>query len=733
MVSSDSVIRKRVQFRPANALRIAAPVLCLVLLFLCGSAFAAEVSPGDNRNSLPRPPAMIGEDALMYRKAMMLFSRKDWNGAIGEINGLLKTHPDSVLTGPSYLLLGRISARRAARPGLNRQERNEFYQNAIRLYWRAHYAHPPQWDRGRVAYRMGRLMFKRGFYPEAKGYLEMGLGESPDGPRSFDSHLLMAEIFRREHHLNASRQILDRLSGRLSPQMQNPLEERISLDYEKARVALSLGRVPEAGSLLGQALLLDGSYPYKHPSLLFLLGRYADRAGHNHRAFALYRSFLKFDPESSHVPEAHYRMALLSGRLGRKRSMEARLMDLAKEFPESDWAIRSRLKLTESLNRRYSGKNSAESPHRKSELDKTIDRLRKVDLKRGSPQSRVMALSLMVPLLAERNQWSQALRKLHQVSSLVEPHSSLGRRVAGLETGLVYGWILSEKNPPHPRKVLYLARSYGYALTPALTDPHPTVFEEEAIRESPRVFVRIGKAEELLKRPKEAGVWYRKALSVASLKERPEILGNLFRLAIARKDPTEAYQTGLILLAVLLKDDPEKPVWMGRLANLARELGKGDRERSLLEDRLRLYPEDESSGRSLARLFEIRESRGEYQASLETAIRARSFLEDSRDPRDRKSLLTLLYGWGRMESELHHPDRSYRIWTEFVRIAPKDPRSGWVRYQLGNMAEAMGHPDEAYAWFVQASKDNSSIPLADVARQRARGIKLAREVDGHGP
>lgn len=725
MVSSSPEIGKRVHGIPEETVVIRVLVLILALFSLCGRAYAADVSPSATQDYSPSSPAMIGEDALMYKKALLSFSRKDWKGAIGELNGLLKTHPNSVLTGPSYLLLGRIAGRMAARPGLKRQERNKLYQNAIRLDWRAHYAKPAKWDLGRVAYRMGRLMFKRGFYPEAKGYLEMGLGESPDGPRSFDSRLLLAEILRRENHFQASRQMLERLSGRLSPHSQQFLSERIPLDYEKARLALSRGQTEAAGVLLGRALSLNGDYPYTHPSLLFLLGRYADKAGHNHRAFALYRSFLRFDPGSSHVPEARYRMALLSGRLGRKRSMEARLRDVIQEFPDSDWAIRSRLKLTESLNNRSSERKGKEPSHRKSELDKTIERFERVDLQRGSPRSRVMALSLMVPLLAERNQWSQALRKLHQISSLVEPESDLGRRVAGLETGLVYGWILSESHPPHPGKVLHLARSYGYALVPELRDPRPTAFEEEAVRESSRVFVRIGKAEELLKRPKEADEWYRKALSVASLKERPGILGNLFRLSLARKAPNEAYQTGLVLLAVLPDRSVEKPVWMGRLARLARSMGRTDREVSLLEDRLRLFPEDESSGRSLTRIFEIEQGRGEYQNALETAIRARIFLDDSRDPRDRKALLTLLYGWGKMESELHHLNRSYRIWTEFVHTAPNDPRSGWVRYQLGNLAETMGHPDKAYQWFVQASMDKSSSPLADVARQRARGIKLA--------
>ncbi len=732
MVPSDSGNRERVRSSAWKTVAPGALFLFLAFFFHCVRAYPAD-SPAPVSGAVRSlSPGMIGEDALMYGKAERFFAGKDWKRATRELDGLLKSHPDSVLTGPSYLLLGRISGRMAVRPGLTRQERNRFWREAIRLCWKAHYALPAKWDRGRAGYRMGRIMFRRGFYPEAKGYLEMGLGEAPDGPRAFDSHLLLAEILRREKHLDASRQILDRLLSRLNPQSSVALRQRISLDYEKSRVLLDLGQMGEAGSLLSEALSLDGNYPYKHPSLLLLLGRYADRAGHNRRAFALYRNFLRFDPESPHVPEARYRMALLAGRLGRRRSMDARLRELIHESPESDWSIRARLKLAESANGRSLLNSSPVKPHRKSDLDRMIDRLEGVNLQRGSRRSRVMALSLIVPLLAERNQWSQALRKLHRISSLVEPESPLGRRVSGLETGLVYGWILSESRSRHPQKVLRIARSYGYALMPSLTDSRPTAFEEESIRKSSRVFVLIGKAQEELNRPEAAERWYRKALSVASLRDRAGVLGDLFRLALVRRKPDDAYRTGLELLAVLPADPAEKPVWLGRMARLARRMGRTGRETSFLETRLSLFPEDESSGRSLARLFEIESGRGEYQKALETAVRARSFLDGSRDPRDRKALLTLLYDWGKMERELHHVDRSSRIWTAFVDTAPADPRAGWVSYQLGNMAETMGHPEEAYRWFLQASRSKSPSPLAEVARQRARGIKLAGEVHDRG-
>ncbi len=732
MGQSATGVRKRVFSNPWKSL-----ALGTLLLFPVSSLHSDLAYPKDPPLPVADgthqvPPRMIGEDALMYRKAERLFSEKDWAGANREIEGLLKTHPESVLSGPSYLLLGRIAGRQAERPGLGAREKNEAYRQAIRLYWKAHYAHPAQWDRGRVAYRMGRIMFRRGFYPEAKGYLEMGLGEAPDGPRAFESHLLLAEILRLEHHVGRSRQILDRLLARMNPQSPDAQIQKISFDYESARVSLDQGHLEEAGSSLSEALSLDGNYPYKHPELFFLLGEYSDRAGHNRRAFALYRNLLRFDPASPDVPEARYRMALLSGRLGKEKSMDARLMELIHESPDSDWAIRARLKLAESNGRRSFTEEGPEKSHRKSDLDHMIDRLERVNLERGSVQSRVLALSLIAPLLADRNQWPQALRKLHRISSLVEPQSPSGKRVAGLEKGLVTGWILAESRAHHPRKVLRIARSYGYALSPSLVDPNPTAFEQETLRHAPRVFVRIGKAQEELKHLNQAKRWYLKALSVAPLRERPAVLENLFDLALLRKQPSEAYRTGLDLLAILSADPVARPVWYGRMARLARRMGKTDEERSLLEARLRQFPEDESSGRSLARLFEIESRRGDYQKALETALRSRGFLDGSQDPRDRKALLTLLYDWGKMEKELHHVNRSRRIWTEFVKEGPEDPRSGWVSYQLGNLAETMGEPEQAYRWFLRASKSKSPSPLAEVARQRARGIKLAGEVHDRG-
>ncbi|MHB1285222.1 MAG: tetratricopeptide repeat protein [Leptospirales bacterium] len=732
MGQSGFSVRKRVLSKTWKSLVVGTLLLFPVSILHAGRVYPKDASLPVAGGAHQRAPRMIGEDALMYKKAERLFSEKNWEGAKGELKGLLMTHPESVLSGPSYLLLGRIAGRMAERPGLGSREKNEAYRQAIRLYWKAQYAPPAHWDRGRVAYRMGRIMFRREFYPEAKGYLEMGLGESPDGPRAFESHLLLAEIFRLEHHVGRSRQILDRLLARMNPQSPDAQSQKISFDYELARVSLDQDQMEEAGSRLTEALSLDGNYPYKHPELFFLLGEYSDRVGHNRRAFALYRNLLRFAPDSADVPEARYRMAILSGRLGKKKSMDARLMELIHESPDSDWAIRARLKLAESYGSRFATEKGPEKSHRKSDLDHMIDRLESVNLERGSIQSRVLALSLIAPLLADRNQWPQALRKLHRISSLVAPQSPSGKRVAGLEKGLVTGWILSESHAHHPGKVLRIAQSYRYALSPSLVDPNPTVFEQETLRHAPLVFVRIGKAQEELKHLNQAERWYLKALSVAPLKERPAVLENLFNLALLRKKPSEAYRTGLDLMAILSADPVARPVWLGRMARLARRMGKTSEETSFLEDRLSQFPEDESSGRSLARLFEIESRRGEYQKALETALRSRGFLDGSQDPRDRKALLTLLYDWGKMEKELHHVNRSRRIWTEFVKEGPEDPRSGWVSYQLGNLAETMGDPEQAYRWFLRASKSKSPSPLAEVARQRARGIKLAGEVHDRG-
>lgn len=114
------------------------------------------------------------------------------------------------------------------------------------------------------------------------------------------------------------------------------------------------------------------------------------------------------------------------------------------------------------------------------------------------------------------------------------------------------------------------------------------------------------------------------------------------------------------------------------------------------------------------------------------ALRSRAFLDDSADPDDRAALRNLLYEWGQMEREIHHPGAAYRVWSDFVKSAPEDARAGWAQYQLGKIAETMGRTDVAYRWFMKAALAKGPAPLSDVARQKADAIRLRQEAQNRG-
>lgn len=677
-------------------------------------------------------PIPIGEDAVLYQKAVESFDRGDMAQARKRVRKMLKQHPRSVKIGPAWLLLGRIESRAARDVLLPKTSRNRALRQALRLYWRAHDANPSGWDRGRVAYRMGELMDRMGFFAEARGYLELSVREAPEGPRFFDSRILLAEILRKEGHPGLAARVIGRLSARVDLTYPGNTSMILPLLYERSRIDMALGKVKDAGSLLKKALALDGSYPYKHPDDLFVLATYADREGHNRRAFALYRNFLRFGSESHLVPEALYRMALLSGRMGKESSAQARLLELIHEYPSSEWADRGRLEVAHIAGSRLSKTILPGQSHSRSALDRKIERLLEVNLRRGSVSSRVMSLSLTAPLLARRGQWREALSKLHRISIDADPTSSDGQRLAGLETALVTGWIIRQSEPFRPDRIVRIVRDYGYALQGGIRDPRATPFEIEGQKAMPRVYELEGKAQEALGHPKQALDWYRKGLRIAGLSWRARILGDLVRLQEKTGDLGQAWADGQNLLLDLPLHSPDRPVWMGRLARLARKRGEVRREAVLLRQRIREYPEDSSTGRSLVRLFVLdRADENPLQAEKDARL-AKIFLDDSRDPADRKALGKLLYHWGKMERNLHHPRRAYRLLASFVDGFPQDPRSGWALYQLGNLALVLGDAGKARDWFLKVTREEAGSPLGKVARERARGIRLKQEMAQRG-
>ncbi len=700
-----------------------------VLLFFLSAFFPGKAQPSGSSSVLRIP---LGSDAILYHKALQFFSQGDYPRSRKYARRILAEHPHSVETGPAWLLLARIQARSAEERARSRKERYRAMRQALRFFWRAHDALPHGWDQGRVSYRMGRMMDKMGFYPEAKGYLELSVREAPSGPRFFSSRLLLAEILRKEGHIRQARRVVDRLASRM--ELENPGRKATMLPllYERARIALDQDRVPEAGSFLTRALALDGVYPYKHPEDLFTLALYADRKGHHRRAFALYREFRRFGSESPLVPEALYRMGILSGKLGKPRSMEARLLEVVHEYPTTRWADRARLEIARLEGAREQGRFSPGQSHRKSPLDKKIERLLEVNLKNGSVSSRVLSLSLTAPLLARRGQWEEALRTLHRIQSDTDPGSPEGLRLSGLETALVSGWILHQKDPFHPGRIQKIVASYGYALNPEIRDPRPTPFEIEGERDVPEAYRLEGKAFARSGDTVSAIRWYRKTLKVAGLNVRVRTLRDLVRLETTKGDLSGAWADGQTLLGALPSSSPDRPVWMGRLAVLARKMGEPHLEETLLREKIRDYPQDDSSGRTLVRLFAIDRKGGDTARAEKDANLARVFLDDARDPDDRKALGSLLYRWGKMERDLHHPERAYRLLEAFQRTFPEDPRRGWALYQLGNLALVLGDPEKARHWFLKVARKESGSSLGRVARERAQGIRLEQDMAARG-
>jgi len=324
------------------------------------------------------------------------------------------------------------------------------------------------------------------------------------------------------------------------------------------------------------------------------------------------------------------------------------------------------------------------------------------------------------------------LRTLHRIQSDTDPGSPEGLRLSGLETALVSGWILHQKDPFHPGRIQKIVASYGYALNPEIRDPRPTPFEIEGERDVPEAYRLEGKAFARSGDTVSAIRWYRKTLKVAGLNVRVRTLRDLVRLETTKGDLSGAWADGQTLLGALPSSSPDRPVWMGRLAVLARKMGEPHLEETLLREKIRDYPQDDSSGRTLVRLFAIDRKGGDTARAEKDANLARVFLDDARDPDDRKALGSLLYRWGKMERDLHHPERAYRLLEAFQRTFPEDPRRGWALYQLGNLALVLGDPEKARHWFLKVARKESGSSLGRVARERAQGIRLEQDMAARG-
>ena len=669
-----------------------------------------------------------GDHSLFHE----LLKLKDSNGSASAARAIFqnleKEHPGSVLIPRASLVMGEILVKKDLKLRHESDTSNSIAKEASRDLWRARMDLPQGAFRDEATEAIARLMFSEGLYPEARGMLELGLRESPDGPFSISEKLLLAATWRRSQNPKKAMEVLSSLGVDMETASGVSASDRVHYLYEAGGLSLDLGNLPDAGEYYRAAIGLSPDYAYSHPKRLYDLALYSDRVGHDQRAFKLFREYLRRKPGGMHVPMAAYHMAELAGRLGRPQSRLARLAEVMRTYPHTEASDLSQITLMKDklkdlqAESHPSGQLKFLPPHQKSLNDRLIEDSDRIVRSGVTSRSRVEAASIMVPLLVSQKRFDLAFRVIHRLEIDADPQSLSGKRLLGLESAVLFRKILDLNHSSDDRQILQMVHSYRNLVSPVLLDPRPTGMEMRNFSLEGKVLLRIARAHEGTKDDQGARRWLQKVLKHGGLVPRSGALKDLIALDLKSDDTLEAWRTGQELIALIHPGDPEGAAWILDEEKVARKLGDMDREIPLLRSFVQDFPADPKAGWAQARLFRIHLLRNEFDQAERSGRKALVLLSPGKS--DQESLLTLLYRFGQMEVSLHRTKQAISLWETFLRDGPADPRRGWVMYQLGKLDEADGKEQRAYRWYLAAAKAAANPDLASVARQKAKGISI---------
>jgi tetratricopeptide (TPR) repeat protein len=716
-----------VPFRWSGRLVRSVFILGIIVLSCPGSLLSAE-SP---EIALPASGASdripsSGDHSLFLELQKVKESNGSTSDAREIFEKLRREHPGSILIPQAALLMGEMLVKKNLNVRHESDTSKLLVREASEDLWMARTDLPPGPLRDEATYAIARLLFSQGLYPEARGMVELGLRESPDGPFAIPQELLLSSCWRRSGNPRKAMDVLSRLGANIESASDVRKTDKIDYLYESGGVSLDLGRLADAGEYYRAAIALAPDYAYAHPKRLYDLGLYSDRIGHERRAFKLFREYLRRKPGGVHVPMASYRMAEISGRLGRPESRKARLMEVMRTYPHTEAADLSRITLLEdklkSLERESppSGRLKSLPPHQKSLDDRLIEDSGQIVRSGVTSRSRVDAASIMVPLLVSQRRYDLAFKIIHRLEIDADPQSSSGKRLLGLESAVLTRQILEMTSPSDDRKVLRLVHSYRSLVSPVLLDPRPTLMEIKEFSREGEVFLRIARAHEGIRDDAGARKWLHQVLMHGGIVPRSGALKDLISLDMKSDDTLEAWKRGQDLIALIHPGNAEEAGWILEEEKVARKLGDMDREIPLLRTFVKDFSADPRAGLAQARLFRIHLLKNEFDQAENSARKALVLLAPGGS--DQESFLTLLYRFGQLEVALHRTKEAISLWEKFLRDGPTDPRRGWVMYQIGKLDEADGKNRRAYRWYIRAAKVATSPELASVARQKAQGI-----------
>lgn len=657
----------------------------------------------------PAGTALAGREAPVLRSDQFLIgeARTDFaeqHDALAEnaLRKLLNTHPTSIFRGEARLLQARIAARKSV------QEGPRDFRPVLDLFRRAEEGPPPGWDRGEVRYRMGRYLIRLRFYEEGRGYLEQVAQNVPDSPWVFRSRVAMADSFRQEGEPGQAEATFNALLPvRNGPTLS--LADRLSYDYALGHLLMDSGHIKKAGSRFIGALALSSATPYRHPDILFLLGRYAYLLRHSRRSARLFRTFERLYPADPRASQAQYYLARISGRMGHPARERARLRELVEDNPGTTGSSEARIRLLRMT--LFPGqKAGAALPEVRKKALSQLDAIERDEpVRRVADQARL----LEIRILASSGKWEAALRRSTLLLEGNDPKSPFGRALLKEEQTILMARLAGMSHPLRPDPVLEIVRSYKAHL------PGPSESGGGVLALlMARVYHARGekvRANRFLDRAIASPTDLSAATRARTLR---------FDWLLAESGPGPARAFAERMLADPDVSGQDRSPWFSRATDLAEKQGDATGERQLLINWLRSGTPPGENPRVRARLGLLDLSAGrDGQGERELASALPGI---ARNPGQKPLLAQALYHLG--EAAWSHGDQTGAAgyWGRFLACCPEDSRKPWVMYEMGNMALERGDRAGALAWFRKSEKNAGGQEIGRVARLKIESLGLEK-------
>ena len=279
------------------------------------------------------------EDTSIYLKCLDTYRAKDWEGAIENLNRLIKKYPNGRYTEKAYFSLAKsYDHLNTEFISVQFKEIKGHYEDAINRFPTSEYV--PD-----AVFNIGNLYFYIKNYYEALGYYNLVLKKDKDSILRVKALMQKTRLLLLRHRKEDALSALDELET-ITSEYPN-LSERIEAKKEKAKILYEMNQFDRSLKILNELNKEDPENIYKHPEISLYLGYNYYQLGDNQKAREnLYRYY-------NTCPEREINHLVLN-QIGDTYRNEGLIEDAVKfyrmvleRYPNTDGAIISKIRIAE--------------------------------------------------------------------------------------------------------------------------------------------------------------------------------------------------------------------------------------------------------------------------------------------------------------------------------------------------------------------------------------------------